>query len=54
MIGEHLFWWLLTIACVAWYLTITIYVTIRGAFDIRAMLSRLGKRSEGYHDRWES
>lgn len=35
------FWWLLTGACVLWYLTITVYVSIRGAWDIRHMLARL-------------
>jgi hypothetical protein len=35
------FWWLLTMACVIWYSTITVYVAIRGSFDIRNMLSRL-------------
>ena len=35
------FWWALTIASVGWYLTVTIYVSIRGAFDIRHMLARL-------------
>lgn len=35
------FWWLLTMACVVWYLTITVYVAIRGAADIKGMLKRL-------------
>ena len=35
------FWWLLTGLCVVWYLTVTVYVSIRGAFDIRHMLARL-------------
>ena len=35
------FWWILTIAAVVWYSTITVYVAIRGAFDIRHMLNRL-------------
>ena len=35
------FWWLLTILAVGWYLTITVYVAIRGALDIRQMLARL-------------
>jgi hypothetical protein len=42
MIGERLFWWLLTMTCVAWYSTITVYVAIRGASDIKGMLTRLG------------
>lgn len=40
----HWFWWALTAACVIWYSTITVYVAIRGAFDIREMLNELGKR----------
>ena len=36
-----LFWKLLTAACLLWYATITVYVTFRGAADIRAMLRRL-------------
>lgn len=35
------FWWLLTVACLAWYATVTVYVAIRGVRDIRGMLRRL-------------
>lgn len=35
------FWWYLTAACLLWFSTITIYVAIRGAFDIKHMLARL-------------
>ena len=35
------FWWLLTMLAVAWYWTVTIYVSIRGALDIRHMLQAL-------------
>jgi len=38
---SELFWLALTVACVAWYSTITVYVAIRGAMDIRSMLARL-------------
>ncbi|MBK9129269.1 MAG: hypothetical protein IPM13_15935 [Phycisphaerales bacterium] len=37
------FWWLLTLACLAWYATVTVYVAIRGARDIRVMLARLAQ-----------
>jgi hypothetical protein len=47
MIGEHFLWWLLTMACVLWYSTITIYVAIRGAADIKAMLTRLAEQKKG-------
>jgi hypothetical protein len=46
MIGEHFVWWLLTMACVVWYCTITVYVAIRGTADIRAMLTRLRDQPE--------
>jgi hypothetical protein len=35
------FWWLLTMAAIGWYSTITIYVSIRGAMDVRNMLAAL-------------
>jgi len=46
MIGEHPFWWLLTMACVVWYCTITVYVAIQGSVDIKDMLTRLGDQSD--------
>ena len=42
--SEHWFWWLLAMACVVWYSTITVYVGIRGCFDIKTMLRRLAER----------
>ena len=38
---NHWFWWALTMACVVWYSTITVYVAIKGASDIKNMLARL-------------
>jgi hypothetical protein len=43
--GGHGFWLTLTIICVLWYLTITVYVAVRGAFDIKGMLGRLRDQS---------
>ncbi len=43
MIGEHWFWWLITAACLVWYSSITIYVAVRGAMDIKQMLRALGE-----------
>jgi hypothetical protein len=43
---DHWFWFLLTVACVAWYSTITVYVAIRGAFDIKGMLARLSDKQK--------
>jgi len=41
MIREHWFWWLVTLAVLVWYSTVTIYVAVKGARDIRQMLRRL-------------
>ena len=38
---SHPFWLTLMIACVVWYSSVTVYVAIRGAFDIRHMLENL-------------
>ena len=46
MIWKHLFWWALTMICVLWYCTITVYVAVRGSFDIRRMLSGLQERDD--------
>ena len=43
---NHWFWWALTMACVIWYSTITVYVAIKGAADIKNMLARLGAEAE--------
>lgn len=48
---EHWFWWLLTLAVLAWYSTITVFVAIRGALDIRMMLARLKRNSTPGGDR---
>jgi hypothetical protein len=50
MMGEHWFWGILTIACVLWYSTITIYVAVKGAFDIKHMLTRLGSAGKDATD----
>jgi hypothetical protein len=42
MIPEHGFWWLLSMACVVWYSTVTVYVAIKGVADIKQMLTDLG------------
>ena len=41
MNAAQTFWWLLTMAAVGWYLSVTVYVAVRGAWDIRRMLRRL-------------
>jgi hypothetical protein len=39
----HPFWFLIMAAVIVWYSTITVYVAIRGAVDIKHMLERLEK-----------
>ena len=51
MIPQHGFWWILTMMCVIWYSTITVYVAVRGAIDIKDMLKRLGDASQDLPDR---
>lgn len=46
---EQWFWLLLTVACLAWYSTITVYVAVRGLMDIRQMLDRIGRIGEEVH-----
>ncbi len=40
------FWWWLTMACLVWYSSVTVYVSVRGGLDIKNMLARLGKLQE--------
>jgi len=42
----ELFWEILTGAVLLWYSTVTIYVAIRGARDIREMLARLQRTAD--------
>jgi hypothetical protein len=41
MLKDHWFWGTMTLACLVWYSTITIYVAIKGIGDIRNMLKKL-------------
>ena len=45
--GEHWFWWMMTMACVAWYSAVTGYVAVRGAMDIKTMLKHLASLNVG-------
>ena len=39
--SEHWFWGAVTMAVIAWYSTITLYISVKGTFEIRQMLRRL-------------
>ena len=41
----HWFWWLMSMACVVWYTTVTGYVAVKGARDIKHMLARLASQA---------
>ncbi|MBP9900446.1 MAG: hypothetical protein IT579_13525 [Verrucomicrobia subdivision 3 bacterium] len=43
---KHLIWFILTIACVIWYIAITWYVAFRGAKDIKEMLAQLRNKQQ--------
>jgi ABC-type transport system involved in Fe-S cluster assembly fused permease/ATPase subunit len=46
MLKEHWFWGAVTLACLVWYSTVTVYVAIKGAGDIRSMLRRLSNSND--------
>jgi hypothetical protein len=47
---SHWFWWILSMACIVWYSTITVYVTIKGIADIKHMLARLAAEAPPAED----
>ena len=48
---KHIFWLLLSLACLAWYLFVTGYIAFRGALDIRKMLKNIAALHEKKQDR---
>lgn len=46
MTHGHGIWFWLVWTCVLWYSTITIYVSVKGAFDIKHMLAKLQKNHD--------
>lgn len=43
---KHWFWFSATVLVVVWYSSITIYVAIRGAADIKHMLRNLARQQD--------
>lgn len=41
MLSNHPFWGILMLAVLVWYSTVTVYVAVRGAMDIKHMLRKL-------------
>jgi hypothetical protein len=46
MLKEHWFWGALTLVCLTWYSTITVYIAFKGVGDIRSMLQRLSSSKD--------
>lgn len=46
----EIFWLVMTAACLIWYSTVTVYVAIKGASDIKHMLKRLGSMQNDDED----
>jgi hypothetical protein len=56
MLTNHWFWGAVTLICLIWYSTVTVYVAIKGAGDIRRMLGRLSGSTEaeaGGEEAWK-
>jgi hypothetical protein len=47
MLTHHWFWGAITLVCLAWYSTVTIYIAIKGFGDIRTMLRKLSESKGG-------
>ena len=41
MLSNHPFWAVLTLSVLGWYSSVTVYVAVRGAMDIKHMLRTL-------------
>ena len=54
MLSHHPFWGIITIAVLVWYSTITIYVGVRGAMDIKHMLRNLKEKESAAGDEKKS
>lgn len=50
MTNGHPFWFFLVWACIIWYSTITVFVSVKGIVDIRQMLRDLLRRGEDGDD----
>ncbi len=46
MLTNHWFWGAITLACLTWYSTITVYIAIKGVGDIREMLRNLSNSKD--------
>ena len=40
------FWYIMSIACLLWYSLLTLYVAVKGGYDIKSMLKKLSSKQE--------
>lgn len=45
MIAQN-FWFVMAIACLLWYTVLTLYVSVKGGFDIKSMLKKLSSKQQ--------
>jgi hypothetical protein len=50
---RHWFWLSITIACIVWYSTVTVYVAFKGIADIKQMLARLAAQAQRHREEKE-
>jgi hypothetical protein len=50
MLTNHWFWGSLTLAVLAWYSTVTVYVAVKGVMDIKEMFHELSSRQRAEKD----
>lgn len=43
---NHWFWLLLSTVCVVWYMTITVFVAIKGFSDIKSMFISMARQKD--------
>ena len=43
---EHWFWLLVTVACVVWYMTVTVFVAVKGFSDIKTMFASMARQKD--------
>ena len=43
---DHWFWLTLSIFCIVWYMTITVFVAVKGFSDIKVMFIKLSRQKD--------
>ena len=43
---DHWFWLFASVACVVWYMTVTVFVAIKGFADIKSMFASMARQKD--------